>query len=286
MQFHYLARFKYVEARRAYPAHTLDLTGTVLAGPVGIGTGYIKNRNADNPRWGENRKMWPPHNRKAQMEYLKQKGPESGQSAYDQIKDFLLKLFKERPPQRRVYSEFEELTQQLGDIKLPVGTRMATELEDLRECFSQLQFNPRKELNPEEGEGDEGEAEENPDEAEGEPEEAEAPELIDVNTQNLPEIARILQTKGFGFTQLDAFRLQKAINDMAKQYEIGEDEIKLFGRVGPYWVLRTTAALPEAEEEEAEAENAEEEEADADGGENPGEEAPEDEDDELRALKA
>ena len=47
----------------------------------------------------------------AQMEYLKQKGPQSGQSAYDQIKDFLLKLFKERPPQKRVYSEFEELTQ-------------------------------------------------------------------------------------------------------------------------------------------------------------------------------
>lgn len=48
----------------------------------------------------------------------------------------MLKLFKERPPQRRVYGEFEELTQQLGEIKLPQGTRLASELEDLRECFS------------------------------------------------------------------------------------------------------------------------------------------------------
>ena len=50
---------------------------------------------------------------------------------------------------------------------------------------------------------------------------------------------------------------------MAKQYEIAEDEIKLFGRVGPYWIIRTTAAIPEAEEEEPEPEpDAEEEEAD------------------------
>lgn len=90
--------------------------------------------------------------------------------------------------------------------------------------------------------------------------------------------------KGFAFTQLDAFRLQKAINDMAKQYEVGEEEVKLFGRIGPYWILRTTAPMPEQEEEEVEPENdAEEEEG---GDEAPAEEAQEDEDDELRELKA
>lgn len=88
---------------------------------------------------------------------------------------------------------------------------------------------------------------------------------------------------------MDAFRLQHAINLAAKQYELGEEEVKLFGRVGPYWVIRTTAAAPEAEEEEAEDENGEnddEEEADNQEEENQNNEEQEEDDDELRDLKA
>lgn len=53
---------------------------------------------------------------------------------------------------------------------------------------------------------------------------------------------------GIKFTQIDAFRLQKAIYDLAKREEKTEG-IKLFGKVGPYWVAWTAGEKKEEEEE-------------------------------------
>lgn len=82
------------------------------------------------------------------MDYLKQVGAQSGESAYDQIKNLLLKLFKERPPQRRVYAEFEELTAQLRDLTLPRGARVPGAREAAAKCYAQLQFDPPAERDP------------------------------------------------------------------------------------------------------------------------------------------
>jgi len=98
-------------------------------------------------------------------------------------------------------------------------------------------------------------------------------------------MSRLLTRLGYQFSQLDAFRLLKAIRDLKTREERTDDNITLFGRIGPYWVLRAdTQTYPEEPEEEQEDDEADDDEADAEGeGE---EEAKEDsKDEELAGLE-
>lgn len=88
------------------------------------------------------------------------------------------------------------------------------------------------------------------------------------------------------FNQIDAFRLQKAIQDLQEREDRKDDKITLFGKVGPYWIVRSeTGNYPEEPEEEEDEvdddENEDEDDAEADGEET----AEEDKDDELQALQ-
>ncbi|KAH0577586.1 Radial spokehead-like protein [Spironucleus salmonicida] len=185
------------------------------------------------------------------MDYLQKKDTQN-ESPYDKISDLLLKLFMERPPQCRVYSEFEELVSQLS-LGEQQTCREPTEEEKIRAGFAFQQFKKPIVFNPE-AEEEEKEAEpENDEEAEeGEPEEG-------VEAEDLPQLSRVLLNSGIPFSQIDAFKLQTAIYDLAKREERTSDKIKLFGKVGPYWLLRSeTETYPEPEEEEKEAEEEEE----------------------------
>ncbi|CAL5976758.1 Radial_spokehead-like protein [Hexamita inflata] len=178
------------------------------------------------------------------MDYLKQKSNQS-QSAYDQISDLLQKLFQERPPQRRVYGEFENLTAQLQEIRLPEGLRLPSDTEKTAAQFQQLQFAPHKKVSLE---ADEEEKEDNNEE--------EQEEVVEgVDTEDMQQLSRVLQQLGVQFTQLDAFRLQKAVQDLITEQERKDDKIQLFGKIGPYWILRSeTSTFPEPEEEQQQEE--------------------------------
>jgi len=80
----------------------------------------------------------------------------------------LLKLFQERPPQERVYAEFEALTSQLHDIRIPEGFQLPSERDILKAKFDFLQFDPQKAINLEEEDEPEQPADDEADEQEEE----------------------------------------------------------------------------------------------------------------------
>lgn len=88
-----------------------------------------------------------------------------------------------------MYNEFEALTSQLHDIRLPEGLRVPTEREKVAATFEELQFAPQKKISIEEQ--DEDEEPQPADDQDNEPEEEEAPEGVDC--EDMQQLSKVLR---------------------------------------------------------------------------------------------
>jgi len=179
------------------------------------------------------------------LAFLKQKNA-AGVSAYDQLGNFLLKLFLERPPVERVYREFEADAAQLsGGQHARNDDRPVTDEDATLAKFSySLLKKFRKPAEDEEEEEPEQEASEEPDPAD-------YPEIPD-----LVSLAARVRAAGISFSETSAFELQEALRRLASKDERSGDKFELLGKVGCYWVLKAETdnypEPPEPEEEEGE----------------------------------
>lgn len=175
------------------------------------------------------------------IEYLKRKNAHNV-SAYEQIGNFLLKLFLERPPQERIYHEFEAEASELATSKQSTSApRLVTTDERLLAQYLYSFYKTFKKPSSEEEEEQEQEPE---------PEEdpAEYPDIPD-----LVALGARLRSVGVSLSAHDATQLQMALRRLASTEDRSGDKITLFGKVGCYWVFKAQTDSyiePEAEEEE------------------------------------
>lgn len=112
-------------------------------------------------------------------------------------------------------------------------------------CFKHLQFNPQKPITLAD--------EQNDDTKEDNKEDNEDEVVEGIEAEDFQQIQKTLNQLGVKFTQVDAYRLQKAVAELVTREERKDDKITLFGKIGPYWVIKAeTSNVPEAVEEKEE----------------------------------